>query len=740
VTEYVRPRRKGTGGVLKAKWSDFRVQEVRARDGRPVRWVAGSANSTGGEAEYLRFVLAKAGFDTLSAVGKLSDFLQVRGRAARLARGKRSAGAGAGADLGSGQVDRGRFGFAGIKDKSAVTIQEMTVRVHRGAPTVPRPPQAPPRRAPPPAPRRARSGRPRRCRGCRGGCRGCAWAASSLSPRAKSRCARAPSAPTASWFCCPPLSAAPPPPPLREGRAPSAPRRVLAPTCTLRQVLLRRLKRSCTVRRVTRAMATVARGGFVSYYGHQRFGLAMRSSMPTVRVGKALLQTRWDEAIAEVMSPALVADTAERRAKEDFSRAWAAARGRPGRRPVMEAAGRALAALPSHCHGEAALLRGLQAGRSSQQALREMPQRQMYMLAYWSWSPPFPLPTGLTGHVSSLLSRTGAGPAPPPASPPRRAVWGVRARRSRMWNRAASERVRRYGARRVVAGDLVCLDKAMRGAGDRPMRVKARRPATAPPRDPATPSTADSARGQRRRRAGVQVVSAAEAERARRGGRGALSVRDVVLPLLGRAVQLSLPARPCPACPARPARPARPRPRLAPPRARPAHAFRPRAAPARPRAAPARRSAAGVASAGRGVRSSRVSGAGAGRGAGERGGGGDGALAGRRGDARSGARPSLSGPSASKRLPPRRGLSAGGAGDGAQHGGNAREQARDGAVPLPAPRRWPRRPRVGPHPLRARASPPGPPPPRGARRGPTALAVGESCAAPHPPRLAGAPH
>jgi hypothetical protein len=97
VTEYVRPRRKGTGGVLKAKWSDFRVQEVRLRDGRPVRWVAGSANSTGGEAEYLRFVLAKAGFDTLSAVGKLADFLQVRGRAACLARGKRGAGAGAGA-------------------------------------------------------------------------------------------------------------------------------------------------------------------------------------------------------------------------------------------------------------------------------------------------------------------------------------------------------------------------------------------------------------------------------------------------------------------------------------------------------------------------------------------------------------------------------------------------------------------------------------------------------------------
>jgi len=164
-------------------------------------------------------------------------------------------------------------------------------------------------------------------------------------------------------------------------------------------------------------MATVARWGFVSYYGHQRFGLAMRSSMPTVRVGKALLQTRWDEAIAEVMSPALVADTAERRAKEEFSRAWAAARGRPGRRAVMEAAGRALTALPSHCHGEAALLRGLQAGRSSQQALREMPQRQMYMLAYWSWSPPFPLPPVLTGHVSSLLSRTGAGPPPPPSLP-----------------------------------------------------------------------------------------------------------------------------------------------------------------------------------------------------------------------------------------------------------------------------------------------------------------------------------
>ena len=81
VTEFVRPRRKGTGGILKAKWSDFRVQEVKERDKEPVRLLAAEGGgvplAVPGRGEYLRFVLAKVGFDTLSAVGKLASYLQV---------------------------------------------------------------------------------------------------------------------------------------------------------------------------------------------------------------------------------------------------------------------------------------------------------------------------------------------------------------------------------------------------------------------------------------------------------------------------------------------------------------------------------------------------------------------------------------------------------------------------------------------------------------------------------------
>ena len=57
-----------------------------------------------------------------------------------------------------------------------------------------------------------------------------------------------------------------------------------------------------------------------------------------------------------------------------------------------------------------------------------MPHRTMYMLAYWSW----------------------------------------------IWNRAASARLRLYGARAAVAGDLVCADRSMSASrrSDAPMRVR----------------------------------------------------------------------------------------------------------------------------------------------------------------------------------------------------------------------------------------------------------------------------
>jgi hypothetical protein len=105
ITEFVKPKRKGTGGILKMGWSDFRVQEIRQRDGQPV--VLSHTRQPGDPppgrgSPILSFVLAKAGYDTVSAVSHLSQYAR---------------------------IPRDRFKHAGIKDKSAVTVQEITVQL-----------------------------------------------------------------------------------------------------------------------------------------------------------------------------------------------------------------------------------------------------------------------------------------------------------------------------------------------------------------------------------------------------------------------------------------------------------------------------------------------------------------------------------------------------------------------------------------------------------------------------------
>ena len=54
---------------------------------------------------FVRFVLAKAGYDTVSAIGRVADFLN---------------------------IDRRYFSYASAKDKGAVTFQEVTVPVTAG--------------------------------------------------------------------------------------------------------------------------------------------------------------------------------------------------------------------------------------------------------------------------------------------------------------------------------------------------------------------------------------------------------------------------------------------------------------------------------------------------------------------------------------------------------------------------------------------------------------------------------
>ena len=164
---------------------------------------------------YIRFVMAKAGYDTISAIGRLATFVN---------------------------VDRARFTYAGIKDKSAVTCQEVTLHIDSAA--------------------RSDGICARLC------------AVSTRFPRILVGNLE---------YCRDPLL-----PGAHGGN--------------LFTILLRRLPAAAAIfsrsaanstaaaRLIRRSVERVRRRGFVNYYGHQRFGLGMRSGMPTVAVGKALLQ------------------------------------------------------------------------------------------------------------------------------------------------------------------------------------------------------------------------------------------------------------------------------------------------------------------------------------------------------------------------------------------------------------------------------------------------------------------
>ncbi len=99
--------------------------------------------------------------------------------------------------------------------------------------------------------------------------------------------------------------------------------------------------------------------------------MSLQSCMPTVRVGKALLLRRWDEAVLAAMAPdAAQPDTPESRVKAAFQRAWAEARALPAATDrdarSRAAAAEAMGALPSTCVAEAELLGGLSRGLHSQ--------------------------------------------------------------------------------------------------------------------------------------------------------------------------------------------------------------------------------------------------------------------------------------------------------------------------------------------------------------------------------------
>ena len=100
-------------GVIKAMWSDFLVQEVRLSDGSIVCLGSDNSSATGmgsgmrGAGEnnrYFKFVLCLLGIDTISGVQKLANYCRCPYSA---------------------------FRFAGIKDKYAITTQEVTADAQR---------------------------------------------------------------------------------------------------------------------------------------------------------------------------------------------------------------------------------------------------------------------------------------------------------------------------------------------------------------------------------------------------------------------------------------------------------------------------------------------------------------------------------------------------------------------------------------------------------------------------------
>ena len=101
ISEFINKKAKGTGGFMKMSWSDFRVMEVNM-DGALVVLKDSEPPEQPEDCGFLRFILAKAGYETEAAVSMMARFLG---------------------------VERSRFSYAGTKEKSAITCQLMSVSV-----------------------------------------------------------------------------------------------------------------------------------------------------------------------------------------------------------------------------------------------------------------------------------------------------------------------------------------------------------------------------------------------------------------------------------------------------------------------------------------------------------------------------------------------------------------------------------------------------------------------------------
>ena len=100
MTCFVKPHRRGVGGLIRYQWHDFRVVERRLNDASLTELTDIDSLPTGPPQRYLLAVLYKVGRDTFELISKIAWHLGIH---------------------------RDRIGFAGLKDRAAVTMQEVSV-------------------------------------------------------------------------------------------------------------------------------------------------------------------------------------------------------------------------------------------------------------------------------------------------------------------------------------------------------------------------------------------------------------------------------------------------------------------------------------------------------------------------------------------------------------------------------------------------------------------------------------
>ncbi|MGB1600574.1 MAG: tRNA pseudouridine(13) synthase TruD, partial [Promethearchaeia archaeon] len=211
LTCFVRPLRRGIGGVIRYQWHDFRVTERRLSDGSLAELTDMDSIPRGAPQRFLSAVLYKVGRDTFEIVAKIARHLGIA---------------------------KERIGFAGLKDRAAVTMQEISIdAVSPGGIS----------------PKRVLSLNRDLVRAAIGNLR---WTSRALHFGEHA----------GNHFC----------------------------------LVIRQVEAEAFV--IKKAVSSLKRRGFINYFGHQRFGLGGGSGLSAVAVGKALVMGHYRQAATCIMS------------------------------------------------------------------------------------------------------------------------------------------------------------------------------------------------------------------------------------------------------------------------------------------------------------------------------------------------------------------------------------------------------------------------------------------------------